>query len=279
MTIDMPPSHLGRTNGPSRGFLSALLVLIALFSTNPASAQDTDPNRFLEWSYQDGAALLDELPGHTPALALGGAALLVPMAGFDAPMLEGVQRRNDGVLRDYLDVVNPIGGPKALPLAAGAFGASLLTNDAHLQDAAFTSMQSILYAGTAVYSLKYTFGRLRPETGAGSRAFDMFSGNTSFPSGHTATAFALVTPWVMYYPGPITYGLMAVPVGTAVARIAKDRHWPTDVLAGAAIGYMTARYLSNRHMNSREQEDTPRVEVTPTVAPGALGVHLRVGLD
>lgn len=277
--MKMSPFGVGRDGEPYRGYVPAVLVfLLALLSAETAGAQSADPNRFLEWSYRDGAAMLDQLPAQAPGLALGGAALLFPMATLDEPVLHGIQRGNRGAVDDYLDFVNPIGGPKAMPAAAGIFAATLLTNDTHLQDAAFTSLQSILYAGTAVYSLKYTFGRFRPETGADVREFDMFSGNTSFPSGHTATAFALVTPWVMYYPGPITYGLMALPVGTAVARIAKDRHWPTDVIAGAAIGYMTARFLSNRHMD-QQRADQPRVEVTPTVAPGAVGVHMRVGLD
>jgi len=265
---------------PCRGFLPAVLIaFVALFSANSAGAQNTDPDRFLKWSYQDGAALLQQLPHLAPRFALGGAALLFPMTTFDTPVLQGVQRGNRGVVFDFLETANPLGGPKVAPAAAGLFAATLLTDDTRLQDAAFTSLQSILYAGTAVYSLKYTFGRFRPETGAGVREFDMFSGNTSFPSGHTATAFALVTPWVMYYPGPVTYGLMALPIGTAVARIAKDRHWPTDVLAGAAIGYMTAQFLSNRHLNAQKRDERPRIEVTPAVAPGAVGVHFRVGID
>lgn len=254
-----------------------LICLLAVFSIDTVSAQSADPGRFLDWSYQDGVAALKALPAYAPHAALGGTALLFPMATFDAPIRYGVQLGNRGLFNDFLDAMNPIGGPKALPVAGGIFAASLLTDDTRLQDAAFTSLQSILYAGAANYTLKYTFGRLRPETGADVREFDMFSGNTSFPSGHTATAFALVTPWVMYYPGPITYGLMAVPVGTAVARIAKDRHWPTDVLAGAALGFMTARYLSNRHLRA-QQGEAPRVQVTPTVAPDAIGVHFRVGL-
>lgn len=265
---------------PSRGLGPAFFIaLVALFFADAAGAQTGDPDRFLAWSYQDGAALLGGLPYQAPSVALGGAALLVPMATFDSPVLERVQRGTRGVVYDFLHAANPLGGPKAAPAAAALFATTLLTDDTHLQDAAFTSLQSILYAGTASYALKYTFGRLRPETGAGVGEFDMFSGNTSFPSGHTATAFALVTPWVLYYPGPVTYGLMALPVGTAVARIAKDRHWPTDVLAGAAIGYMTARFLSNRHLGAQERDDRSRIDVTPAVTPGAVGVHLRVALD
>lgn len=278
--LSRAPSAAGRLLGRECGRTPALFAcLISVCLAQGAVSQTNHPHRFLDWSYQDGAALLGELPSSAPAAAFGTAALLVPIADFDAAVLEGIQRSDRGLLRGFLRSTNPLGGPKAAPTAAVIFAASLLTGDARFQDAAFTSFQSIIYSGISVYTLKYAVGRLRPETGAGTRAFDVLSGNTSFPSGHTATAFALVTPWVLYYPGPFTYGLMALPVGTAVARIAKDRHWPTDVLAGAAIGFMTARYLSYRHMNSAAQGDEQRVRITPTVAPGAVGVHFRVGLD
>jgi hypothetical protein len=30
--------------------------------------------------------------------------------------------------------------------------------------------------------------------------------------------------------------------------VAKEHHWPTDVAAGAALGFLTARFLSKRHL-------------------------------
>lgn len=253
------------------------MLLLSLGHAHTSSAQDAD--RFLKWSYQDGAALVNEVRPHMPLIVAGGAALLVPGPELDPFLLEGIQAHNRGAFRDYLRVTNELGGPKAAPVAAGIFGISLLTDDAKFQDAAFTSLQSVVYSGVTMYALKYTFGRFRPEEGFGARQFDMFSSNTSFPSGHTSTAFALVTPWALYYDSPASYALMALPVGTAIARIAKDRHWPTDVLAGAAIGFMTAKFLTERHQQASAGEPAPRIEITPGIGPGAVGVNLRVKLD
>lgn len=269
-----PTYSLART--PRKAVI--LLVFFFGFLTPPAAdAQDAD--RFLQWSYQDGQALLSDVAPDLPYLAAGSAALLAGGSQIDSPVLRGVQTQYSGEMKDFLSVTNEFGSSKMLPATAGVFAVSLLTDDARFQDAAFTSLQSLVYSTTAVFAVKYAVGRLRPESGAGDAAFDAFSGNTSFPSGHTATAFAVVTPWVMYYPNPVTYGLFALSAGTAVARIAKDRHWPTDVLAGAAIGYFTAHYLSERHQKAAQSYDGPTVRLTPLVAPNAVGMNLRVSLD
>lgn len=138
----------------------------------------------------------------------------------------------------------------AAPVSAGIFATSLLTNNTKFQDAAFTSLQALVMTNVAVNTGKFIFGRERPGENEGSHDFDfMEGGGTSFPSGHTATAFALVTPWVVYYPGPVTYTLMAIPVGTAIARVAKGKHWLSDVAAGAGIGVAMGYYLSKKHLS------------------------------
>lgn len=66
------------------------------------------------------------------------------------------------------------------------------------------------------------------------------SDNKSFPSGHTALAFAAATYFDKRYGHeyrqyvPVMYGLAAL---TGVARVQADKHYVQDVLAGAAIGW------------------------------------------
>jgi hypothetical protein len=77
--------------------------------------------------------------------------------------------------------------------------------------------------------------------------FRPFSGSNSFPSGHTAVAFALATSiadetddsWSDY----AVYGAATL---TALSRINDNRHWASDVLVGALIGHLSGRWVSRQ---------------------------------
>jgi undecaprenyl-diphosphatase len=74
----------------------------------------------------------------------------------------------------------------------------------------------------------------------------------SFPSGHTATAFACATVLSAYAPRwRVPFFVLAVLIG--FSRIYNGLHYPTDVLAGAALGVLVgllvlrARRIRLRH--------------------------------
>ena len=251
--------------------LAAATVFVALASAGTSMAQD--PGRFTRWMYRDSGALLMEVGPRLPLYAISATTFLLPASSRDEAVLDGVQSGYEGAWRSYLNVTNEIGGPLAVIPLIGIFEASLFTDDTRFQDAAFTSLQAWIYAGALSGAFKTIFGRVRPESGGRPLEFGFFSGNTSYPSGHTTAAFAIVTPWVLYYPHVATYALFAVSTSTAVARIALDKHWPTDVLAGAALGYFTARWLTVRHMGS---DPGGGVSFRPVVAPESAGVELKI---
>ena len=65
----------------------------------------------------------------------------------------------------------------------------------------------------------------------------------SFPSGHTAVAFALATSYVLSGAAPTGVAkVAAVALATVVAtlRVASGQHFPSDVAAGAAVGVGSA---------------------------------------
>jgi membrane-associated phospholipid phosphatase len=67
-------------------------------------------------------------------------------------------------------------------------------------------------------------------------------GYASFPSGHSNSSFVLATYLSALYPqGRLLWYLAAG--GTGLARVAKGRHWPEDVLFGGALGWLVTRIV------------------------------------
>jgi undecaprenyl-diphosphatase len=80
--------------------------------------------------------------------------------------------------------------------------------------------------------LKLLFGRVRPVPG---RRLYRRPRTASFPSGHSASAFAFATAATRELPAA---GLVLFPLAATVAysRVYLGFHYPSDVLMGAAIG-------------------------------------------
>jgi membrane-associated phospholipid phosphatase len=73
--------------------------------------------------------------------------------------------------------------------------------------------------------------------------------NSSFPSGHTTVAFAAATVFAMEYRNRPLIPIVAYSAATLIglSRIAENKHWATDVLAGSAIGYLTGKLVVNNY--------------------------------
>jgi hypothetical protein len=100
-------------------------------------------------------------------------------------------------------------------------------------DRTTVAVTSILLMVTSVYTLKHIVREERPDA----------SNKYSFPSGHTAMAFlGAQLLWNEYKDESVWIGLSgyAVATGTGFLRLYNNRHWLTDVVAGAGIGILSA---------------------------------------
>jgi len=72
---------------------------------------------------------------------------------------------------------------------------------------------------------------------------------SSFPSGHTTIAFATATVFAKEYKDKIIVPVIAYSAATLIglSRITENKHWATDVLTGAAIGFMAGKNVVNNY--------------------------------
>ncbi len=111
--------------------------------------------------------------------------------------------------------------------------------------AAWHTIEATALAGGADQILKLVSGRSRPGEDIRPGSFHPFSGNVSFPSGHVTVAFAVASTLAKetgdkWWIDVLLYGFAA---NTARARINDDRHWLSDVVVGAALGHLGARFI------------------------------------
>ncbi len=99
-----------------------------------------------------------------------------------------------------------------------------------------------LIVGVLTFSLKKLTAVPRPDTGR----------PTSFPSGHTAQAFASATFMAKEYGDQSLWysvGAYTVATGVGTMRVLNNRHWISDVLVGAGIGILSTNlaYLTHQY--------------------------------
>jgi membrane-associated phospholipid phosphatase len=105
-------------------------------------------------------------------------------------------------------------------------------------------MLTALLAGILVPLLKQVVGAPRPPAVLPPEMIHVIGHayhSRSFPSGHTTAAFAFAGVLCLYFRhAGVTALLLVIAVGVGVSRMAVGVHWPTDVTAGAALGWLCA---------------------------------------
>ena len=104
---------------------------------------------------------------------------------------------------------------------------------------------SLVGSGTVVMALKHLLGRYRPERlfEDGLYGFAPFSGNTSFPSGHTQTICAIMSALWFVYP---RYRALWVSIAACISlsRVIITQHYMSDVLTSAFLAIMGTLIVS-----------------------------------
>lgn len=186
-------------------------------------------------------------------IRLSDATWLVPLGGFTAALFAtdtDVSRHlsndpstllRDRHISDY-GAYSMVGGAGALYLWG------LTTHNEHQRESGYLSGEAAIDSLVVVEALKYATRRQRPYQDSGSGQF--WHGGTSFPSEHSAVAWSIAGTIAHEYPSPLMR-FLAYGAATAISasRITAKQHFPSDVLVGMALGYLTSEYVYRQHHN------------------------------
>ena len=157
------------------------------------------------------------------------------------------------------------------------YGLGLAFEDESMRKFARKTCASLLIAGGITTVFKSIIGRSRPFTNEGSGQFTPLTLNDarlSFPSGHSTVAFVMsaslskvIDRW---WADVLLYGLAT---GTAYARMHNDRHWLSDTVLGAAIGYYAVQWVYDDEKKEGAKEKN-NMTFIPIIQSNSIGMKV-----
>ena len=189
-------------------------------------------------------------------------------------------RNFDPMIRDYFGASNRMNGYDALGndvlghgypgIGIGIFLWSFgeIGNFAHESRAGQATLEAMLTTAILVEGLKYSTHRLRPDE----------SEYVSFPSGHVSTVAATSGVLAEFYGWPAAIPGAAVTTYVAICRMNASKHWLTDTMAAAVLGWWVGRSFAKHHIEKFERLSRASSEKKSEPAPPKKDEALQVSL-
>lgn len=190
------------------------------------------------------------------------AAVTVALSFADKPVQEVALRlrnRKTELNNISKDVTN-FGGVYEVVTVAGIGAFGLISKNNKLVNTTLLSSQAYITGAAVETVLKIIAGRTRPSYyPSNMEAQPRFLGpfhkklkdadgsneSSSFPSGHSTVAFAVATVFASEYKDEPLVPVIAYTAATliGISRITENKHWVTDVVTGAALGYLSGKLV------------------------------------
>ena len=160
---------------------------------------------------------------------------------------------------DFWDVPTFYGYVQYPSILGGAmYGVGLFSRNKWIRTTGRQLIQALIYGGTITVGIRYLTGRKRPFTSEKNqyefKAFESNGDLASFPSGHMVVAMTTSTILAeridTWWARAILYPFAFL---TGYARLYNDKHWISDIIFGAALGYGSAKFVLNQE-EKREKE-------------------------
>jgi len=222
----------------------------------------------------DGRRTMRRLPANLGRSVIGvfHKDNLVPLlAGSTATGVASIwdeDVRREAVANDWGESLETAGGPIwSSVFVAGMFTAGRLSHGTRFRAMTYDMLDATIVNVAYTELIKVTVGRERPNG----------QDEKSFPSGHTSNAFALAAVAERHYGWKLGVPAYLVAGVVGASRIQQDKHYLSDVVAGATLGYIVGRTVVR--VNGRPLEEAVggvSIQVSPILGRHVRGVQVAV---
>src|SRR5438445_1685757 len=135
-----------------------------------------------------------------------------------------------------------------IPIVAGSYVYGAWRDNPKGREIGVLGTESLLDSLIVAAVLKEVFRRNRPDE---RNPGDFWGGGTSFPSGHAIQIWAIASLLDHEYKHKRIVGITAYSLAgiMSASRIAAQKHFASDVVAGGAMGWFIGRYVYDTHMS------------------------------
>jgi membrane-associated phospholipid phosphatase len=234
-------------------FILIAFSLLNFVAKNNVSAQAIRIDSAYLKSYPRDIKSIIKKPFHLNdkevAIGFGSLASVFIIHQFDADIKSTAQYNRTATGDKISNAFQLVGNGKYCFTAMGAlYVTGLVFHKRHIQYTGLQAFKALVLSAGVTGSIKYFTQRERPFETNNPNNFH-FIWNTfkynSFPSGHTSDAFAMAS--VIGYNVKNKYWqipIYAIATGVGISRINDNKHWASDVVMGAAIGYCVGQIIN-----------------------------------
>ena len=232
--------------------------------SSPGSGEPATPGA-------DGRRTMRRLPANLGRSVIGvfhKDNLLPLLAGGAATGIASIwdeEVRESAQTYDWGDTLETGAGPIwSSVFVAGMFTAGRISHGPRFRAMTYDMLDAAVVNFGYTELVKVAVGRERPNG----------QDNKSFPSGHTSNAFALAAVaerhygWKLGVPAYLVAGLVGA------SRIEQDKHYLSDVVAGATLGYIVGRTVVRVNNRPLGEARGPSLSVAPIVGRRTRGLRI-----
>lgn len=215
---------------------------------------------------------------HTAPIWLVSAATVGGLIAADHHIADSFEN-SKGQVRWGARISNIGASYTVVPLVAAYYGYGVWRDHAKAREIGVLGTESLLDSLIVAGVLKETFRRARPDD---KDPGDFWAGGTSFPSGHAIQMWSIASLVAHEYHNKPIVAVTAYSLATIVsaARIAAQKHFASDVVAGGTMGWFIGRYVYQTHMSHLAHTHASFVPmIVPHFEPSqrSIGVSLSFG--